>query len=141
MSQAVKFCHRSQIPERAHLLREFLAHPDDFIGRPHIVDLRPFRALGLKQPIHPVKRHSSIVADDAAAPVGIGKPGDDSGPAATHDFGRIRIEHAVIVRFSVSRESLMHERIGFESRGFDTCLDHPQSAIGENRPLERLIGL
>ena len=35
----------------------------------------------------------------------------------------------------------MHQRIGFEARGLDACLDHPQSAIGENRPLERLVGL
>ena len=35
----------------------------------------------------------------------------------------------------------MHERIGFESRGFDAGLDHPQSAVGENRPLERLVRL
>ena len=115
--------------------------PDDFVGRPHVVDLCPFLALGFKQPIHAVKRHAPVIADDTTAPVGIRKPGDDPGPAAIHDLGRIRIEHAVIVRFSVFRESFVHQRIGFESRGLDACLDHPQSAIGENRPLERLVGL
>ena len=139
--ETVEFCHRGEVLESTHLLRQFLAQPDDFVGRPHIVDLRAFLALGLKQPIHAVKRHAPVIADDATASVGIRKPGDDPGPSAIHDFGRIRIEHAVIVRFSVFRESFVHERIGFESRGLDACLDHPQSAVGENRPLERLVRL
>ncbi len=97
--------------------------------------------LDLQQPVDAVKRDAAIVADDAAAAVGIRKPGDDAGPSAIHDLGRIRIEHAVIVRFAVFREGLVHQRIGFEACRLDAGLDHPQSAVGEDRPLERLVGL
>ena len=115
--------------------------PNDFIGRPHVVDLRPLCALGLKQPIDPIKGHSPVIADDAAAPVSIRKAGNDPGPSAIHDFRRIGIEHAVIVRFSIFRESLVHSRIGLETRGLQARLDHAQASEREDRPLERLVGL
>ena len=98
-------------------------------------------ALGLEQPVDPVERHAPVIADDAAAPVGIRKAGDDPGPSAIHDFRRIGVEHAVIVRFAVFRESLVHGRIGLEARGLQAGLDHAQAAVREDRPLERLVGL
>ena len=54
--------------------------------------------LGLDQPVDAVERDAAIVADDAAAAVGVGQTGDDAGLAALHDLGRIGVEHAVVVR-------------------------------------------
>jgi hypothetical protein len=94
------------------------------------------------QPIHPVKRHSTVVADDAAAPIGIWKTGDDSRPSAVHDFGSIGVEHAVIVRFAIFRESLVHGRIGIEIRQ-PSGLPRPYAGprTGKIARLKGLIGL
>src|SRR6185295_16023988 len=48
---------------------------------------------------------------------------------------------AVVMRFSVVRESLVDSRVGLEARGLEARLDHPQPAVGKNRSLERLVGL
>ena len=138
---AVELRHRGEVLERANLLGQFLAHADDLVGRPHVVDLRALRVLGFEQAIDAVERDAAIVADDAAAAVGIGKAGDDAGPAAVHDFRRIGVEHAVIVGFAVLREGFVHCRIRLEAGGLQARLDHPQPAVREDRPLERLIGL
>ena len=133
--------HRGEVVQRAHLLGQFLALPDDFVGRPHVVDLRALGLLGLEQAIDAVERDAAIVADDAAAAIGIGKAGDDAGLAAPHDLGRVGVEHAVVVRLAVFRERLVHLRIGLEAGGLQARLDHAQAAIREDRALERLVGL
>ena len=115
--------------------------PNDFIGRPHVVDLRAFCALGFDEAIDPVEGHAAIVADDTAAAVGIRKTGDDAGPAAIHDLRRVGVEHAVIVRFAVFRESLVNARIRFETAGLQPCLYHSQAAEREDGALEGLVGL
>ena len=137
----VKLRHRGEVLERPHLLGQFLPHPDDLVGRPHVVDLGPFRALDFEQPIHPVERDPPVVADDASAAVGIRKAGDDAGPSAAHDLRRIGVKHAVIVRLAVFRESLVHRRIGLKPRRLEAVLDHPQASVREDRPLEGLVGL
>ncbi len=137
----VELCHRGKIFEGTHLLRQFFALPNDFVGRPHVVDLGSFFALDFEQPIDPVKRHSPVVADDTSAPVGIRKAGDDPGPSGAHDFRGVGVEHAVIVGLAVFREGLVHGRIGSEPGGLQACLDHAQAPVRENCPLERLIGL
>jgi hypothetical protein len=35
----------------------------------------------------------------------------------------------------------MNARIGFEARGLEPRLDHPEAAEGEDRPLEGLVRL
>ncbi len=67
---------------------------DDFVGRPHVVDLRALRLLDLEQAVDAVERDAPIVADDAAAAIGVGQAGDDAGLAAAHDLRRVGVEHA-----------------------------------------------
>ena len=74
---AVELRHRGQVLERAHLLGQFLARPNDFIGRPHVVDLFPLDALGFEEPVDPIESHAPIVADNPPAPVGVRKAGND----------------------------------------------------------------
>ena len=104
----VELRHRREIVQRAHLLGQFLAHADDLVGRPHVVDLGALGLLGLEQAIDAVQRHAPVVADDAAAAVGIGQAGDDAGLAAVHDLRRVGVEHAVVVGLAVLREGLVH---------------------------------
>ena len=58
-----------------------------------------------------------------------------------HDLRRIGVEHTVVVRLAILGEGLMDLRIGLEAGRLQSSLDHPQSAIWEDRALERLIGL
>ena len=94
-----------------------------------------------KQPIDAVKRDAPIVADDAAAAVGVGQTGDDAGSAALHDLRRVGVEHAVIVRFAIFGECLVDQRIGLQARRLKAGLNHAQSAVRKYRPLKWLIGL
>ena len=97
--------------------------------------------LGFEQARGPVERDTAVIADDSAATVGIRKPGDDAGLAAFHDLRRVGIEDPVIVGLAIVGECIVDLRIGLEAGGLQARLDHAQSAVGENRALERLIRL
>src|SRR3954447_19375842 len=140
MSQSYSFAIH-EILQRANLIGQFLADPDDFVGRPHVVDLRAFLALGFEQPINAIKSDASIIADDAAPAVGIGKTGYNSGLPALHDFRRIRIEYAVVVSLAILREGFVNLRVGREAGGLQTGLYHAQAAVWKYGSLERLVGL
>ena len=120
---------------------QFLAQPDHVVARPHVIGLRPLGSLRLKQPVHAVKGDAPVVADDAAAAIGIGKAGDDAGLPALHDLGRIGVEHPVIMALAVFRERFVDLRVRLEPRRFQASFDHAQAAERKNRALERLIGL
>ena len=113
----VQLAHRGEIVERPKLIGELLADADNLIGRPHVIDLRALRVLGLDQLVNAVERNAAIIADDATAAIGIGQPGDDTGFAAAHDFRGISVEYAVVVAFSIFREGFMDLRVGFETGG------------------------
>ena len=72
--------HLDQVAQRPHLLGHLLAQPNDVLARPHLVDLGALGLLGLQQPVDAVQRHPPVVADDAAAAIGIGQAGDDVRP-------------------------------------------------------------
>ena len=46
--------HVAQFVERTHLLSEFLALPDDVVGRPHVVKLLPLCLFGDEKPVDAV---------------------------------------------------------------------------------------
>ena len=137
----VELGHRREVFQRPHLVGDFLALTDHFVGRPHVVELRPLGLLGLEQPRDAVEGDAAIVADDAAAAIGVGQAGDDARLAAAHDLRRVGVEHAVVVRLAIMGERVVDLRIGFETRGLQARLDHAQAAVREDRTLERLIGL
>ena len=139
--EAVELCHRGEVFQGAHLLRKLLARPDHVVARPHVIDLRPLGPFRFEQPVHAVKRDAPVIADDAAAAIGIGKAGDDAGLPALHDLGRIGVEHPVIMGLAVFRERFVDLRVRLEPRRFQASFDHAQTAERKNRALERLIGL
>src|SRR5206468_869480 len=74
----VELRHGCEVLQRAHLLRKLLAHADDVVGRPHVVDLRALLALHLEQAVGPVEGNPAIVTDDAPTPVSVRKAGYDT---------------------------------------------------------------
>ena len=123
------------------MLGQFLTLTDHFIGWPHVVDLFALDFLDLEQSIDAIECDAAIVAYDAPPPVSIRQAGDNSRFPAPHDLRRICVEHAVVVRLSIFRKCFVDLRVGFKPRGLEPCFDHTQTAVGEDRTLERLIGL
>jgi hypothetical protein len=123
----VEFGHGDEVFERAYLFRQLLPLADHFVGRPHIVDLPTFFLFDFEQPVDAIERHPPVIADDPAAAISVGQPGNDPGLSAAHDFRRIGVEHAVVVRLAIFSEGLMDVRIGFKAGGLKTRLDHAQT--------------
>ena len=123
------------------MLRQLFARSDHVAVGPHVIGLRPLGPLCFQQTVHAVKRDAPVVADDAAAPIGIGKAGDDARLPALHDLRRVGVEHPVIVGLAIFRKCLANLRVRLEPRRFQASFDHAQSAERKNRALERLVGL
>ena len=138
---AVVLRHLLQFLERADLLGQLLAQPDHVLGRMAVVELMPLALLVGDQEIHAVQRHPAIVADDAAAPVGIGQSGDDVRRPRLADVRRVGVEHAVVVRLAVLGEDFAQQRIGLVAVGFEAVGHHAPAAERHDRPLERRLGL
>jgi tetratricopeptide (TPR) repeat protein len=96
------------------------------------VDTRP---LGLDQPVRAVEGDTPVVADDPAAVVGVGQPGDDADLACGAHGGRVGVEDTVVVGLAVGPEDLGHQRVGLIAVRLQTVLHHPQTAVGHDRPL------
>ena len=93
------------------------------------------------QTVHAVEGNAAVIADDAAAAVGVGQAGDDAGLARAAHFRRIYIEHAVVVRLPDVAEDILRLSLnGFAvvRGGLD---GHVDAAIGHESPLERRVGL
>ena len=68
---AVALAHLRQVCQRAHLLGELLARAYDVLARPHLVDLGALLALDGEQAVGAVQRDTTVIADDAAAAIGV----------------------------------------------------------------------
>ena len=70
----------------------------------------------LDQPRDAVERHAAVVADDAAAAVGVGQSGQDVRAAAGLHVGGVGVEDAFVVRLAVLGECLDDMRDRARSR-------------------------
>ena len=90
--------------------------------------------------IHAVERNAAIVADDAAAAVGVRQAGDDMAAAGEAHFIGIGAEDAVVMGGAVA-EFVFHLLTELIAVGFARLLDHAHAAEGVHAPLERAVGL
>ena len=109
--EAVARGHLLQFLQRADLLGQLLAVADDLLGGRLGIERQLLLLLALDQPVDAVERHAPVVADDAAAAVGVGQPGEDVRAAARADVGGVGVEHALVVRLPVLGERLDDVRI------------------------------
>ena len=133
--------HLLQLVEGAELLGELLAVADDGIGDGRVVEAALLGLLGFDESVDAVERHTAVVADNAAAAVGVREPGDDAGAAGLEDLGRVGVEDAVVVGLPVLREGLLHDGVDLEAVGLEPGLDHAEAAVREDRALERRVRL
>src|SRR6516162_7387434 len=137
----VEFRHRDEIFESAYLVSQLLALANHLVGRPHVVDLVPLFFFGFDQAVDAVQRNAAVIADNPAPTISIGQAGDDAGLPASHDFRRVGVEDAVVMRLAIFSESLVNRWVSFKTSGLEPRFDHAQAAKRKYCPFERLVGL
>ena len=139
--EAVPGGHLHEFLQRAHLFRVLLATADDRFGAGLRVERVALQALRRDQGAHAVPCHPAVVADDAAAAVGVGQPGDDVAVPGQFHGGRVDVEDSVVVGFAVLREDRLQLRGHRVTVGCQAGGDHAPAAEGHDGPLERGIRL
>lgn len=137
----VRCRHPGQLVQRPDLLGEFLAVADDVRAGGPGVQQGALGTLGRHEPVGAVERDAPVVADDAAAAVGVRQSGDDARLAGGAHGGGVGVEHAVVVGLAVGAEDLGDEGVGFVAVRLQAVLHHAHAAVGHDRPLERGVGL
>src|SRR4029453_17232610 len=93
------------------------------------------------QEVDAVQRHPAVVADDAAATVGIRQAGYNARRARLADRRRVRVEHAIVVGLAVLGEDLADALVRLVPVRFQAGGDHAPAAEGDDRALERRVRL
>ena len=94
----------------------------------------------LNQKVHAIQGHAAVVADDAAAAVGVGQAGEELVAAGDLDFVGVYVKHAVVVSLAVFEDAL-HFRVKLAAVFFHAGAHHADAAEGHDGALEGLIGL
>ena len=97
--------------------------------------------LELDQRVHAVQGHTTVIADDAAAAVGIRQTGEDLVVASYLDLLGVDAEDAVVVGLAVLGEDLLDLRVRLLAGLLDGLLDHAPAAVRHHRTLAGDIGL
>ena len=138
--EAVFGGHRLEFLERLDLFGDLLALAD-VVGIHHVDDHLLLGALLFgDQPVHAVERHPAVVADDAAAAVGVRQAGHDAGVAGRFHLVGVDVEHAVVVGLAVF-EHICDLRIHLPAVGVQLGVDQPDAAEGHDRAFQRGVGL
>ena len=140
---AVHLGHFLEAAEVVDLAPHVLAQADGLVVHHRVgrgADAVEILLLLLDQPVHAIERHAAVVADDAAAAVGIGQAGEHVGGAQRAHVLGVRAEDAVVVRGAVGelRLQLLAEAIAIGLRGLD---GHAHAAEGVDGALQRRIRL
>ena len=139
--QLVDLAEPHELLQRLDLLGVLLAVTGPVLGEAVTRD-GVLRGLLLRdQEVRAVEGEAAVVADDAAAAVGVGQAGDDVAGAGSADPRGVDVEDAVVVGLAVLGEDLLDPRIGLLARLPDRGLDHAPAAAGHHGALERHVGL
>ena len=85
--------HFLEFGQRPTLFGELFALADDVLVEVAAVEPLANSFLEGDQGVDTIQRDTAVVADDAAAPVGVRQTGEDARLAAQPDFLRVNIEH------------------------------------------------
>ena len=139
--ESIVGAHLNETLQSCDLLGGFLALLDALFG--HLLNVEAFEeTLALfDEVVHAVEGDAAVVADDAAAAVGIGQTRDDVGVAGGANVLVVGREHAVVVRLAVFRVDFLRSGVKLVAVGFERAFHHADTAFGEDAALERRIGL
>ena len=88
-----------------------------------------------------VQGHAAVVADDAAAAVGVRQTGEDLVVAGDLDVLGVDAEDAVVMGLAVLGEDLLDLRVRLLAGLLDGLLDHAPAAVRHHRTLAGDVGL
>ena len=137
---AVDAAELGELAEGADLLGELLAVADVLLGH----DRRGAGLLVLllgDEVVGAVERHATVVADDAAAAVGIGESRDDVRVTAGAHLGGVDVEDARVVGLAVLGVELDDLRVDLVAVVRAGLHRHADAAVDVERALEGLVGL
>jgi hypothetical protein len=97
--------------------------------------------LTLDEPLDTIERDARVVADDAAAAVGVRQAGEDVGAAAGPHVGGVGVEYRVVVGLAVLGEDLHDLRIRLVVVGLESIYHQTETAVRQDAALERCVGL
>ena len=97
--------------------------------------------LGLDQVVDAVEGDAAVIADDAAAAVGVGQAGDDVAVAGPLHLGGVGVKDGLVVGAGVFGKDLVQLGAGLVAVGGAGLLGHLDAAVGHKGPLEGLVGL
>ena len=139
--EAVGGGHDLELLERLDLLGVLLAVAGPVLGEGPVGDGVLGPLLELDEPVDAVQGHAAVVADDAAAAVGVGQTGDDVARARGADARGVDVEDGVVVGLAVAGEDLLDLGVDLLARLLDRLGDHAPPAVGHHGALERGVGL
>ena len=139
--EAVGGSHLLHALEGRDLHGDLLALADDLLGHGAVTAVGKVILLGLDEVVDAVQCHTAVVADNAAAAVGVGQTGDDMAVAGLLHLGGVGIKHSLIVGAAVFGENLVQLLAGLVAVGRAGLLRHLDAAVGHEGTLERLVGL
>ena len=138
---AVDLGHLLHLLQRADLLCDLLALADDIVRHDTAAAVGKVLALLLDEEIEAVERYTAVVADDAAAAVGIRQARDDVAVTRLAHLRRIGIKDGLIVGLVVFREDLVELGIHLIAVRRSGLLRHADATVRHERTLERLVRL
>ena len=97
--------------------------------------------LGFDEGIHTVEGNTAVVADDAAAAVGVGKTGDDVAVTGGADGCGVHVEDTVVVCLAVFGEDVLQVFVNGVAVGLEGLDDHAPTTVGHDGTLEGGVGL
>ena len=138
---AVDLGHLLEALQGVDLVGDLLALADDGVGHGAVAAVEKVGLLACDQAVDAVEGDSTVVADDAAAAVGVGQAGDDVGVAGGAHLGGVRVEDALVVGLVVLVEDLVVLVVDVEAVVLGGLLRHLDAAVGHEGTLQRLVGL
>ena len=132
--------HLFQRFQSLYLLRDFLSVAN-LIGN-HIPVYKSFIFIFLcNQIVCAVKGDTPVIANDSASAVSVGQSGEDVRRARVAHFGRVNVEHPVVVRLSVFFIKIVNGRVDFITVNLEGLFSHSESAGNVQSALERFVRL
>ena len=137
---AVARGHRLYFSQRAYLLGHLLAQADALF-RHGAVQRVQIAALFLCQRVDAVQGHAAVIANDAPTAVGVRQARQQARMARGAHARRVCVEHALVVRFAIFREGMLHLLIQRIAVLLQRCLGAAHAAVGVHNALQRRVRL
>ena len=133
--EAVGGSHLLHAFQGRNLHCNFFALADDLLGHRAVTAVGKVILLGLDEVVDAVQGYAAVVADNAAATVGVGQTGDDVAVACLLHLGGVGIKHSLVMGAGVLGENLVQLFAGLVAVGGAGLFRHLDAAVGHEGAL------